>query len=363
MTAGILWFAWLAPAEIASLPPPQRPLCFELEDARLAQLELVDALLLAQDRVRRKGRKQSRRRGRKTRRAPKPSASSVKPPVSTTEPSAISIPGPDATQTTSAVLDVAQTHYAELELDAAIAFAQAVVEREDATNEQRQEAYLILGKSKAITQDPVEAEPPFRFLLRIDPDFDLPPTTPPKILAVFRKVQVEEKALQQEMKERERQRMIETLKATAEVPSLGVGGEPLELRYWIADPENHVAQSRLQYRRAGDPAYSSLALTLDERGMWAGTLPGEWTSSEEDYRVEYYLVTEDRSGLRLLTEGAPASPLAIDVQAGSFEPDKRFYEETWFWVVAGVGLASIAAGTYLLIDERTSLDGPIIELE
>jgi ribosomal protein L9 len=44
-------------------------------------------------------------------------------------------------------------------------------------------------------RDIVEAEKPFRLLLRARPTFELPASTPPKIMAVFRKVQVEEQAL------------------------------------------------------------------------------------------------------------------------------------------------------------------------
>ena len=42
---------------------------------------------------------------------------------------------------------------------------------------------------------PVDAEGPFRLLLRLNPGFVLPAQTTPKIVAVFRKVEAEERAI------------------------------------------------------------------------------------------------------------------------------------------------------------------------
>ena len=183
----------------------------------------------------------------------------------------------------------ARALYDALEYDRVIPFAEALLARAEADIEQRLDAYLLQGSCLAIIGDPVEAEKPFRFLLRGRPGFDLPPETAPKILAVFRKVQVEERAIVEQLRELERARLVKELELSGGVPEEAVGGRPLPFEFRLRDPRGVVAAVQLQYRRRGEPSFSSLALRRDESGAWRGALPGEWTASSTGFALEYFL--------------------------------------------------------------------------
>ncbi|MEM6532476.1 MAG: hypothetical protein AAF654_07620 [Myxococcota bacterium] len=261
-------------------------------------------------------------------------------------------------RSTGEILQQAQRLYDDLEFDAVMPLARLVLARSDVTVTQRLDAYLLLGSSMAVARDPVGAETPFRFLLRGRPDFELPPTTPPKILAVFRKVQVEERTIREQLRELERERIIQSLELVAENNAEGKGGKPLTIAYTLRDPQRHVTSMRLNFRRRGEPTYSSLAMTRED-GSWMVEVAGEWTESESDYVFEYYVTTLDADG-ELLRAGSAPAPLTLDVRAGRFQRPKPLYKQTWFWLASGAAAAAVGAAAYFYIaNERDLPDGDI----
>lgn len=244
------------------------------------------------------------------------------------------------------LLERAGKHYRDLDYDKVLPLAEAVLARSEASIEQRLDAYLLQGSSLAIIGDAVEAEKPFRFLLRGRPDFDMAADTPPKILAIFRKVQVEEKAIVDQMRELERARILKDLKLMGDPPEKGQGGQPLPFEFRLRDPRGVVAQVELRYRRGGDQAFAALPLARSEGGAWAAAIPGEWTQSPEPYRLEYYLTTTDSEGRGLLDLASASSPHALPVEAGSVPTSTPLYKNGWFWggvaaVVVALGAASV----------------------
>lgn len=194
--------------------------------------------------------------------------------------------------------------------------AEQVLARPDLTLDQKLEAYRLLGSAKAIVEDPAEAEKPFRLLLRARADFDLSAETPPKILAVFRKVQSEERALADQLREVERDRIISGLKLLGEPPNTARGGRPLPLSFRLRDPTSAVEVVRVPYRRQGTPAFSTLALERSAEGDWRGLIPAEFTSDEKGFQMEYYVETADTRG-PLLRLGTEKAPLNLTVSAGT----------------------------------------------
>ena len=240
------------------------------------------------------------------------------------------------------LLSEARSLYANLEYAAVVPLTKRILEAEDVDIDTRLDAHWLQGSSLAIMGDIIGAEKAFRFLLRGRPEFDAAPATPPKILAVFRKVQAEERAIAQQMAELARKRIVDGLTVIEAPIEEKRGGRPIEFRYRIQDPFGAVTQMAVSYRRKGDAFYSSLALAPDASGHWRGVLPGEWTANEAGLSIEYFVSTKDADGAELVTIASAASPRSIEIEAGSVE-SSLFYESPWFWVAAGGVL--VAAGS------------------
>lgn len=275
--------------------------------------------------------------------APAPSVSPAAPPQAPAEQAR---PAPLADETSAALLARTQALYDALEYDRVIPLAEALVVREDLTLEQKLKGYELLGSAKAIVLDPLEAERPFRMLLRANPKADLQPNTPPKILAVFRKVQTEERALAEQLAQVERDRIVAGLRLLDEPPASAQGGKPLPFSLRLRDPSGAVESVRVPYRRAGQPGYSSLALQRSLEGSWQGAIPGEFTSDEQGFQLEYYVETLDANRAPLLTVGSEQRPRVIPVEPGVFSTARPPPLPKWaFFTGLGLTVASGAAAT------------------
>jgi hypothetical protein len=242
------------------------------------------------------------------------------------------------------VLAKLQSLYGALEYDQVIPLADAFLARTDLLIDQRLEAYRLQGSARAIVEDPVYAEKPFRLLLRARPDYELPGDTPPKILGVFRKVQTEEKALAAQLREVERARIVGNLKLVGEPPSEVKGGRPLPFSFRLRDQTGAVETIRVPYRRSGSKAFSSVALSRAEDGTWAGLVPAEFTADERGFTLEYYVETSDAQG-PLLSLGDAALPRSVHVLPGLVEVRSVKPIPRWaFWTgVTATGVVGAAA--------------------
>jgi hypothetical protein len=265
------------------------------------------------------------------------SAAAPSPPPAEPAPAVVAPP----TGAPDELLEQARSLYDQLEYDRVIPYAEAVLARDDADVDQRLDAYLLHGASLAIVGNAVDAEKPFRFLLRGRPDFDLPAQTPPKILAVFRKVQVEEQAIRDQMKALEHSNIVASLAVDDAEPLQAHGGRPAEFAVVVRDPRGAVAGTTVRYRRAGEPRYSSLPLSQDPSGRWRGSIPGEWTENEAGFTLEYVVSTSDAAGVRLLEAGSDLSPLRVAVAPGTVADAAPFYTTFWFWGLTGVATATV----------------------
>jgi hypothetical protein len=232
--------------------------------------------------------------------------------------------------------------YSSLEYDRVIPIVERVLADPSINIDQRLDAYLLQGSCLAIVGNTVDAEKPFRFLLRGRPDYDMGPETPPRILQVFRKVQVEERSIRDQMQELERKKMIESMALEAPEIKTQRGGLPVVFDYLIKDPRGAAARVSVLYRKGGAPAYSSLALSRQPDGRWRGEIPGEWTANDEGFRLEYMVKTLDDNGAPLLQAGSEAAPLVADVEPGQVGEGGPFYSSVWFWSATGVAVLAVA---------------------
>jgi hypothetical protein len=268
------------------------------------------------------------------------SKSAPPPPPPATKPKPAAV---DLNRPTAVLMAELKAHYRALEYDAVIPLGDAVLAREDLAVEDRREALQLYGTAKAIVEDPVEAERPFRTLLRSWPDYDLPADTPPKILGVFRKVQSEERALAAQLREVERGKIVASLKLLGEPPDHAKGGRPLSLSFRLRDPTGAVETVRLNYKKRGEASFSSLALKRDDAGNWSGQLAADYTASENGFTLDYNVETLDAHG-PLLSLGSSDQPKQIQVEAGSLAPLKPPPVPRGLWFVSLGLTAALGAG-------------------
>jgi hypothetical protein len=258
------------------------------------------------------------------------------------------------------LLDRARSLYDALDYDKVVPLAEQIINRHDATEQQRLDAQLLEGSCLAIIGDPIAAEKPFRALLRARPSFDLPPKTAPRILTVFRKVQVEERVIREQEEQAKLEQVRKGIGLSGVPPAAARGGEVIGFEYRLEDPTQAVAELSLKYRRAGQASYSSLALQRLPSGAWRAELPPEWTSSPDGFTLQYYLSTADKSGRELVSQGAPNAPLALLVEAGEAHASGPIYASVWFWV--GVALVAGAGGGAAYLLARPSAQFPPTDL-
>lgn len=256
---------------------------------------------------------------------------------------------------------------AELEFEKLVPFAQELSARANAPLEARREAFLLLASALIILGDPVASEHPFTQLLRIDPLFELPRWVEPKVALVFKKVQAEERELSRALAQRRREAKIAQITLLATTPPDAVGGRPLPFTVEVKDPQHDVRTVRVAWRRPGEPAYSSLALSLDGE-RWKGELPAELTQSEHGLQLDFYVESADAEG-PLALFGTPTSPSVVAIAPGKLAtpwraplPRWAFFSSTALTVASGAVTGVLVANQ---LDQQrrftqyTAGDGPI----
>lgn len=282
-------------------------------------------------------------------------------PRSKPKPSPVAAPA--KLEAPAAALARVSALYDALEYERVVTEASALLARPELPLDVRIEAYRIQGCARAIVADPVDAEQPFRLLLRARPDYELPDSTPPKILAVFRKVQSEERALALTLKQVDRKRLIESLRLRGDPPKEARGGQPLLFSWRLKDPLGVVDTVELPWRKAGQRGFSSLALERSADGTWQGRIPAELTASETGFQLEYFVRTADAEGV-LLARGDEAAPLRVSILPGRVTSTRvRPIPPAVFWTSTALTIVSaLVAGAFtgaLVHQEKIYRDGAL----
>ncbi|MEO1171957.1 MAG: hypothetical protein AAFX94_07870 [Myxococcota bacterium] len=254
-------------------------------------------------------------------------------------------------------LRAAQAAEAGLDYDKVLVFARRARNSPGASDWLRVQALLLEGTALVIIGREIDAELAFSAALDLELELDLPKSAPPKAVAVFRMVQVEAERAAKKARAQERAALLNSI-ALAGGPTKLLGGQPATFDYSVSDPRDAVHGVRVFFRRRGDPAFSSLALEKDDRNRWRAQIPGEWTSNEDGFLLEYFTQTVDSKGNALVAQGSETGPLSIPVPAGVVEQPVPVLKSTWFWVaVGGAALAATAAGL-IVRSENRQLPGP-----
>ncbi|MDP7039170.1 MAG: hypothetical protein QGI45_08435 [Myxococcota bacterium] len=232
-----------------------------------------------------------------------------------------------------------------LQYDQVIPLMDEILYLTNLTLEEKLQAYFLKGSALAIIGEPVKAERAFRFLLRASPKYELPNDISPKVSAVFRKVQVEEEATRHQLEKLERKKVVAEMQLQGSPPRDLVGGRPIFFQYALRDPRRAVQTFRLEYRKAGEKDFSSLALKPDDQGNWSCTIPAELTQNKDGMRIDYFLTTKDSLDENLLTIGNALNPQFLEIAPGTIESAMPLHKKTWFWILSSSVALGVIGGT------------------
>ena len=272
--------------------------------------------------------------------APEPAPSPAPAPAPAPAPVKAADPGTP----TADLLAQAHKSYDGLDFDDVVRITGWILARPGVPPDQQLDAYQLQGSALAGSDQSIDAERPFRLLLRLQANYDLPKATQPKIMAVFRKVQAEEKELARQTRELSRDAMVKHMALLGNPPDKGYGGYPVHFDFRLKDPNNAVESVLIPFRKQGQPTFDSVALRRDDLGIWRGSITGDLTTNDSGMKVEYYVETRDAEGT-LVTLGSQEKPLTLEVSAGTVVRERPPPLSPWvFWSLATTTVV-LGAGT------------------
>jgi tetratricopeptide (TPR) repeat protein len=241
-------------------------------------------------------------------------------------------------------LAAAERYWQDLDFELTLTSADKVLALSAAKKGDRLEALRLKGSALIVLERKEEAIAAFEKMFALDPEYELPQSTSPRILEVFRparaawQVKVEEK-LATELGE-----SYGALKLAVAAPRSAKGGRPLVVTVTLTDPGKIASQIVLGYRRHGQRFYSTLTARA-QPGVIELTIPGSFTASSEPYLIELYVRARHSSGGALRRQGEPEAPIGVQMQPGKVPTRAPIYKKWWFWT----GVAAVAVSSGLLI--------------
>jgi len=224
------------------------------------------------------------------------------------------------------------------DFERSIKVAQLVLEDKEALPQSMQaEAYRLLGLAQLYLGRERQALASYEELLRIQPDYQLPSTAPPKVQEIFKRI-VEEIA---------GRRLPPVTLSVAQIPD-SVGDRPLTLRAQILNMAPFL-KAKLYYRGPASREFSSadFARVQTEGDVYAATIPAyDLRSEEQPYPLEYYVEVADAARRRLAGQGTADQPERFKVlPAAPNGATKPWYKKPLVWgIVGGVVLTSVVVG-------------------
>lgn len=246
----------------------------------------------------------------------------------------------------------AQMEWDDQEYEKVIAVADELLAGADASPRQRVEALRLKGSALVVLDRPADAADVFDRLFVIDPDYELPPKSSPRILQVFAPARAKWQVAEEQRLAIELGPAWRALVMRVHLPEHPRGGRPIEIAVELTDP-NAIADRILLSRRHRGAGYYTTTEQRAHAGRLAFTISADDTASDSPYTLELHVQAKHRSGVALRREGAPDQPLALDVAAGRVPRPSPITHRWWFWT----GIVAIGVGGALLIDQTISV-GP-----
>jgi len=253
------------------------------------------------------------------------------------------LPCPTAAQQTDPeqILQQAEKFFEALEYEAALKAFISVHQIKSATPMQRARSFLYMGVCFTALGNAENAVQSFIELLKIKPDFRLPPGISPSVHAMFKQALTRMKLPETPAPappgkapgtppgQGGAKKGPVSLEATA--PEESTTGHPVEVEIRVTDPKKLVRKLVIHWRRVGGPDFSELKIKFDpKRKITTGRIPGALIGNKPG-RLHYVVEAQDEKGKSLAKAGSLSVPLAVKIKA---PPEKK---SSWGWYALGVG--------------------------
>lgn len=246
----------------------------------------------------------------------------------------------------------------EAEFERAVRVLQRGLSRSDVTDDELVELYRLMGLAHLYLGDEQKARDAYEKLLQARPDYELPPSTAPRIRELYARI-----------REDIRKRRVRPVTLWFTPLQEHTAGAPLEVPVRIEDMALG-ARARLYYRRAGGQSFSSVEFARDpqapSREEFRATVPAyEFPADGRTFDMEYYLEVADAAQRRLAGRGDSLNPLNFTVRvprdgSGPSRVDTdAWYRKPWVWIAGGVVAAGAAGGIAYAATRQPTGDVPV----
>jgi len=259
---------------------------------------------------------------------------------------------PDAEQ----LLQIAEKYYEQLEYEESLKVLVQVHQAPNVTPMQKARSFLYMGVCFTALGQAENATLAFVELLKVKPNFRLPPGISPSIQAMFKealtRLKLPENAPPEQPGQPGQAPEI-PVKVTAKAPARVTAGQPVHVEIGVDDPKNFVTGLVLRWRRVGGPDFSSIQVSYKKgRKKVKATIPGA-TIGNKKGRLQYVVEAVGRGGMTLAHAGSTDEPEVVQLT----EPPKGKSRLGWWFLGIGGGLA-IAGGIVAAVLLTRSEDTP-----
>src|SRR5262245_42220792 len=143
-----------------------------------------------------------------------------------------------AADTTAQLVTRALALWDDQEYDKLIELSDQILAKTDATPQQRVEALRLKGSALVVLDRPDDAARAFDQVFVIDPDYELPPHSSPRITAVFAPARARWQVAEEQRLATELGPSLRALELHVHLPDHPQGGRPLEIGVDLVDPKS-----------------------------------------------------------------------------------------------------------------------------
>lgn len=248
--------------------------------------------------------------------------------------------GPDPEQ----LLQLAERYYEQLEYEEALKILVQVHQVPGANPMHKARSFLYMGVCFTALGQAENAVLAFMELLKIKPNFRLPPGISPSIRAMFKEALTRLKLPEEPPPAPEQPGQPQPggeeipVEITAKAPGKAVAGQAVEVKIRIVDPKKLVQRLLLRWRRVGGPDFSTIKVPF-KKGMRSVTarIPGA-TVGDKTGTLQYMVEAAGRGGMTLAHAGSMDEPHTVKLTEATKGKSK------WAWWVLGIGGGLAVAG-------------------
>jgi hypothetical protein len=248
--------------------------------------------------------------------------------------------GPDAEQ----MLQMAERAYEQLEYEQALKILIQVHQVPGVTPMQRARSFLYMGVCFTALGNAENAVLSFMELLKIKPNFRLPPGISPSIKAMFKEALFRLKLPEKPPPEPPqgpggpgKPQQI-PVKLEAKTPKEVTVGKPVEVRIKVTDPRKLVQGVLIRWRRVGGPDFSTIKVPFKPGTKEVDAQISGATLGDKEGRLQYLVEAVGRGGMTLAHVGSLDDPRIVELTESKKSKTK------WGWWAIGIGGGLAVAG-------------------